>query len=91
MLDIYNAILALGGTFGTAIFIVITIFFLRQRKAQEFDIPPLDLIDAKKLDELVSSQVEIALKPMLKSSGYTEEQINEVLTRTSFRSPIIRR
>lgn len=73
------------------IFVLVFIWFLIQRKAQENDIPPLDLIDAKKLDEMVSNQVELALKPMLQSNGYTEEQINQVLTRTSLGRPQFRR
>ncbi|TAD86853.1 MAG: hypothetical protein EA000_07625 [Oscillatoriales cyanobacterium] len=58
-------------------------FFLRQRKGQELDIPPLDLLDAKKIDDMVSKQVEEVLRPMLQSKGYAEEQIQEILTRTS--------
>jgi hypothetical protein len=46
-------------------------------------IPPLDLIDAKKLDDAVSKQVESVLKPMLEKSSYTTEQIGQILTRTS--------
>jgi hypothetical protein len=71
--------------------VIVFIWFLIQRKAQENDIPPLDLIDAKKLDEMVSNQVDLALKPMLQSNGYTEEQINQVLTRTSLGRPQFRR
>lgn len=63
--------------------IIGVIFFLRQRKGQELDIPPLDLVDAKKLDDMVSKQVEEVLRPMLQSKGYAEEQIKEILTRTS--------
>ncbi|MEC4893084.1 MAG: hypothetical protein SAL07_07300 [Oscillatoria sp. PMC 1051.18] len=66
-------------------------FFLRQRKAQEHDIPPLDLVDAKKLDDMVSKQVEEVLRPMLQTEGYTEEQIKEILTRTSLGGRTFRR
>ncbi|MBZ8180735.1 hypothetical protein [Oscillatoria salina] len=66
-------------------------FFLRQRKAQEYDIPPLDLVDAKKLDDMVSKQVEEVLRPMLQTEGYTEEQIKEILTRTSLGGRTFRR
>jgi hypothetical protein len=78
---------------GPIVFVIVIVFiwFLIQRKAQENDIPPLDLIDAKKLDEMVSNQVELALKPMLQSNGYTEEQINQLLTRTSLGRPQFRR
>jgi hypothetical protein len=83
----------LGG--GTTIFIIIGIIafilFLRQSKAQEYDIPPLDLVDAKKLDDMVSKQVESVLKPMLETKGYNEEQIKQILTRTSVGSPRFRR
>jgi hypothetical protein len=58
-------------------------FFLRQRKGQEGEIPPLDLIDGKKLDAMVSSRVDRALKPLLTSEGYSEEQIQAILTRSS--------
>jgi hypothetical protein len=47
------------------------------------DIPPLDLIDAKKLDDAVSKQVESVLKPMLEQAHYTSDQISQILTRTS--------
>ncbi|TAG94067.1 MAG: hypothetical protein EAZ09_12265 [Oscillatoriales cyanobacterium] len=63
--------------------IIGVIFFLKQRKGQELDIPPLDLLDAKKIDDMVSKQVEEVLRPMLESKGYAEEQIQEILTRTS--------
>jgi hypothetical protein len=46
-------------------------------------IPPLDLVDAKKLDDAVSKQVESVLKPMLERANYTSEQIGQMLTRTS--------
>jgi hypothetical protein len=46
-------------------------------------IPALDLVDAKKLDDTVSKQVESILEPLLKSGNYTSEQIGEILTRTS--------
>jgi hypothetical protein len=59
------------------------VFLLRQRKGQEEEIPPLDLMDGKKLSEMVSNQVEQALKPFLSSEGYDEEQIQAILTRSS--------
>lgn len=76
----------IGGTGGLFVLIFLiggVIFFLKQRKGQELDIPPLDLLDAKKLDDMVSKQVEEVLRPMLQSKGYAEEQIQEILTRTS--------
>lgn len=83
----------LGGFVFFAIILVIVgvIFFLRQRKAQEVDIPPLDLIDAKKLDDMVAKQVEDYLKPLLQSKGYSEEQVKEILTRTSLGGKSFRR
>ncbi len=74
------------------ILVIAFILYLRQRKAQsEIDIPPLDLVDAKKLDDLVTKQVEEALKPLLESKGYTEEQMKEILTRTSLGKKTFRR
>jgi hypothetical protein len=68
-------------TFGFAGYFIY--FIWQQRKAQEYDIPPLDVLDAKKLDEMVAKQVELSLLPLLRSKGYQEEQINQILTRTS--------
>lgn len=76
----------IGGTGGLFVLIFLIggiVFFLKQRKGQDLDIPPLDLVDAKKLDDMVSKQVEEVLRPMLQSKGYAEEQIQEILTRTS--------
>ncbi len=76
----------IGGTGGLFVLIFLIggiVFFLKQRKGQELDIPPLDLLDAKKIDDMVSKQVEEVLRPMLQSKGYAEEQIQEILTRTS--------
>jgi hypothetical protein len=75
----------------TIIIIIGIVLFIKQSKAQEYDIPPLDLVDAKKLDDMVSKQVESVLKPMLENKGYNEEQIKEILTRTSAGSPRFRR
>lgn len=76
----------IGGTGGLFVLIFLIggiVVFLKQRKGQELDIPPLDLVDAKKIDDMVSKQVEEVLRPMLQSKGYAEEQIQEILTRTS--------
>jgi hypothetical protein len=56
--------------------------YLQQSKRQNA-IQPLDFADAKKLDALVSRQVEMALAPSLRSQGYNEAQITAILTRTS--------
>jgi len=82
---------ALLGGFIPLIGIVALVFFLRQRKGQEEDIPPLDLVDAKKLDDMVAKQIEAALKPILRSDDYPEEQIQEILTRTSVKGRVFRR
>jgi hypothetical protein len=76
-------------TFGVlGYFIYLTVV---QRKAQEIDIPPLDVLDAKKLDEMVAKQVELSLIPLLRSKGYQEEQIDQILTRTSMGRKTLRR
>lgn len=87
-------ILSLIGGWTTIITIVVifgVVLFLKQSKAQEYDIPPLDLVDAKKLDDMVSKQVESVLKPMLQTQNYNEEQIKQILTRTSSGNPRFRR
>jgi cell division protein FtsW (lipid II flippase) len=71
--------------------IIVLVFFLRQRKGQELDIPPLDLVDAKKLDDMVAKQVEEYLRPLLESKGYQEEQIKEILTRASLKGKTFQR
>jgi hypothetical protein len=90
-MDIFTWILGLFGGITPVVGIVLLIFFLRQKKGQELDIPPLDLIDAKKLDDMVSKQVEDVLKPLLQNKGYTEEQMKQILTRTSLGSKTFRR
>lgn len=65
--------------------------FLVQRKAQEYDVPALDKFDAIKLDAMVSQRVEVALKPMLQSNGYSEEEIKSILTKTSVKNPTFKR
>jgi hypothetical protein len=47
------------------------------------NIPGLDLVDAKKLDDTISKQVESVLEPMLERGNYTSEQISQILTKTS--------
>ena len=65
------------------IFGAIVFLYLRQKKNEAGKIPPLDLIDAKKLDATVASQVQTALLPLLQSEGYSEQDIDKILTRTS--------
>ncbi len=83
-------ILASSG-FGIFIFAFGVYFLWQQRKSQEIDIPPLDVLDAKKLDEMVAKQVELSLLPLLRSKGYQEEQIDQILTRTSMGRKTLRR
>jgi len=62
---------------------VLVFFYLKQKKDDEFYLPPLDLIDAKKLDSTVASKVQSALLPLLQAEGYSEEDIEKILVRTS--------
>ncbi|MBD1803879.1 hypothetical protein H6F98_00095 [Microcoleus sp. FACHB-SPT15] len=87
----FSSIIAALSGIVPVIGIILLVFFLRQRKGQEIDIPPLDLVDAKKLDDMVSKQVEEVLRPMLQSKGYKEEQVKEILTRTSLGGKTFRR
>jgi uncharacterized protein YneF (UPF0154 family) len=87
---IFNLFSSLGGL--TPIIIIGGIYlYYKQSKAQEYDIPPLDLVDAKKIDDMVSKKVEDVLRPMLQSRGYNEEQINQILTRTALGGSNFRR
>ncbi|MCA6536932.1 MAG: hypothetical protein IM585_22440 [Pseudanabaena sp. M135S2SP2A07QC] len=65
--------------------------FVQQRLAQEEIVPPLDLIDAKKLDDMVAGQAQEYLRPLLSQQGYAEEEIQQILTRTSIGGPTFRR
>jgi uncharacterized protein YneF (UPF0154 family) len=86
--------------FNIALFFVLLIIFiiggtiflvLKHRHDEEKTIPPLDLVDAKKLDDMVVRQVEGTLQPILLNKGYAEAQIQEILTRTSTRGQTFRR
>jgi hypothetical protein len=65
------------------IFGIIIFFYLRQKKSEAGKIPPLDLIDAKKLDTTVASKVQAALLPLLQEEGYSDQDIEKILVRTS--------
>jgi hypothetical protein len=91
MQQILYGLLGLAGGFLPLIGFAFLFFFLKQRKGQDEDIPPLDLMDAKKLSEMVSKQVEQALRPLLSSEGYSEEQIQTILTRSSLGGATFRR
>jgi hypothetical protein len=71
-----------GGGIVTIVTQLLILFFIVSLLSAS-KIPPLDLMDAKKLDDAVSKQVESVLKPMLEKNNYTNEQIGEILTRTS--------
>jgi hypothetical protein len=73
------------------IIVILWSAFLQRLQSQIYDIPPLDLVDAKKLDDMISKQTELALKPLLQSNGYSEDQIAEILTRTSATGKTFRR
>lgn len=90
----FQSLFAGGGgivVIGIIVAIIIFFFFIKQKKGQEYDIPPLDILDAKKLDEMVEKQIQIALKPLLQSKGYQEEEIEQILTRTSLGKKSFRR
>lgn len=80
----------MGGLF-PIVGIVLLVFFLKQRKGQANDMPPFDLVDGRKLDSMVSQQVDLALKPLLKSEGYTDDQIATILTPMSLGGSKFRR
>jgi hypothetical protein len=77
---------------GNGIFVIaiLLFFYLRQRKAQENDIPPLDVVDAKKLNAMVGKQTKIVLKPLLEAKGYSPQEIELLLTRTSIEEKTFR-
>ncbi len=91
LFTIFSSIIGLVGTATPFIILILLFFFIRQRKAEESYIPPLDLVDAKKLDDMVSKQVEEYLRPLLTSKGYEEEEIKQILTRTSLGAKTFRR
>lgn len=46
--------------------------------------PPLDLLDARKLSGMVAVQSEEFLSKILKTKGYSEEQIEQILVNKPF-------
>jgi SNF family Na+-dependent transporter len=52
------------------------------RKKFGFDqyILPLDQVDAQKLTSMVDEQIELYIGSLMKSKGYSDEQIKEILT-----------
>jgi hypothetical protein len=80
--------MGLGGTTALLLFtfpygLIFYKLFLQPKLGQEYDIPPFDRLDARKLDDMVAKQVSDTLKPILQECGYAEEQIQNILTRTS--------
>lgn len=71
--------------------VIFLILFLRQRKGQEKTMPALDLIDGRKLDSMVSQQIDAALKPFLIAEGYSNDEINTILTPNSLGGPKFKR
>jgi hypothetical protein len=57
--------------------------YLKQKKSEAGTIPPLDLVDAKKLDSTVASKVQSALLPLLQEEGYSKQDVDKILVRTS--------
>lgn len=79
------------GVVGFVILGVIIFFYSRQRNAEAKTVPPLDLVDAKKLDSMVAAKVQIALRPLLSEAGFSDDEIEEVLVRSSMVSSKFRR
>lgn len=80
---LFSSFAAIGGLV-PIIVIVGFFFFIKQKKGQENTIPPFDSVDAMKLDKMVSKQVDIALVPILRAEGHSQEKMKKILTRTSF-------
>lgn len=53
---------------------------LARKLGGKLDFFPLDLIDATELTDMVDTQVEQYLTPLLQSKGYSEDKIKEILT-----------
>jgi hypothetical protein len=77
---------AVGGVLFCLIGGFLLFLFLRQRNAEAKVIPPLDLLDAKKLDSTVEVRVQSALRPLLSKEGYSDEDIQQIFTKTALLS-----
>ncbi|MFB2917918.1 hypothetical protein [Aerosakkonema funiforme] len=74
------------------VFLVWIISYLRKKVNLDQYILPLDEVDAEKLTAMVDEQVVLHLKPLMQAKGYTDEQIQEILTSKPLGSqPIFRR
>lgn len=84
---------AIASSVGGAVllYLVIKYLFIKQKKGQDETAPPLDMVDGKKLDAMVEDQIKKALKPLLTSDGYSDQEISSILTRTSSGIPRFRR
>jgi hypothetical protein len=65
------------------VFVGLVFLYLKQKKSEAGTIPPLDLVDAKKLDSTVASKVQSALLPLLQEEGYSKQDVDKILVRTS--------
>ena len=59
--------------------IFIASLFRKKLTADQF-ILPLDLIDAQKVTDMVDEKVVACISPLLRSRGYSEDKIKEILT-----------
>lgn len=90
-LALISGVLTFLASFAPFVGLAILYWFVQQRRAQANIVPPLDLIDAKKLDDMVAGQAQEYLRPLLSQQGYAEEEIQQILTRTSVGRPTFRR
>lgn len=78
--------------FGLVIFCLAAIYALvlliQQRSAEQGDVPPFDLIDAKKLNDRVAQQVAKAVRPLLESQNYSPAEIETLLKGSPPRSKL---
>jgi hypothetical protein len=61
-------------------FIILLASLFRKKLTTDQFILPLDLIDAQKVTDMVDEKVESYIAPLLRSKGYSEEQIEKILT-----------
>lgn len=60
--------------------IILLVSVFRKKLTTDQFILPLDLIDAHKVTDMVDEKVKEYILPMLRSKGYSEEQIEKILT-----------
>jgi len=61
-------------------FIVFLASLFRKKLTTDQFILPLDLIDAQKVTDMVDEKVESYIGSLLRSKGYSQEQIEKILT-----------